>query len=328
MTPDGTPGLVSVIVASYNHARFLPQRIESLLQQTYDNLEILVIDDCSTDNSLEVLRRYEHHPKVRLIVRENNGGWVTVSNQGVDMSSGEFVIFANCDDDCDPRMIERLVAGLNDHQTAGICFCKSLLVDEYNAVLMDDYAGRETAFRERCATDTLISGNEMTHFLLYSCVIPNLSAALFRRSVFARSGQLSADYRVVCDWDLFFRVVESYDVFYVAEALNRFRQHETTIRSSTKDRVIYEEIFRLLLGQLKLQHFGTATRSRFRTRIMFLWAEHFMRPSTTGLRNFPYHMGRVAAYDLAALPFLAPAALLRSGDIARKIVRRRTWTNR
>lgn len=328
MTPEGTPGLVSVIVASYNHARFLPRRMESLLQQTYDNLEILVIDDCSTDNSLEVLRRYEQHPKVRLVVREQNGGWVTVSNQGIDTSSGEFVIFANCDDDCDPRMIERLVTGLNDHQTAGICFCRSLLIDERDAVLMDDYAGREPAFRERCANDTLISGNEMTHFLLGSCVIPNLSAALFRRSVFARSGQLSADYRVVCDWDLFFRVVEFYDVFYVAEALNRFRQHDTTIRSSTKERVIYEEILRLLLGQLKLHRVGAAARSRFRTRIMLLWAEHLMGPSTTGLRNFRYHLGRVAAYDLAALPFLVPALLLRSGDLARKLIRRRSWAKR
>ena len=130
MSINVKPGLVSVVVASYNHAEFLVQRMESLIDQTYQDIEILVIDDCSTDNSVEVLRRYESHPKVNLVIREKNGGWVTVSNQGVDMSSGEFVIFANCDDDCAPRMIDRLVAAMKIHPTAGIAFCRSLLVDE------------------------------------------------------------------------------------------------------------------------------------------------------------------------------------------------------
>ena len=101
MTMMGKPGLVSIVVASYNHAEFLEQRMTSLINQTYQNIEILVIEDCSPDNSLEVLRKYESHPKVKLIVREKNGGWVAVSNQGIDLSSGEFVLFANCDDDCD-----------------------------------------------------------------------------------------------------------------------------------------------------------------------------------------------------------------------------------
>ena len=78
-------GLVSVIVASYNHREYLKERMDSLINQTYQNLEILVIDDCSTDGSLEVLRGYESHPKVKLIIREINGGWVNVSNQGVDI---------------------------------------------------------------------------------------------------------------------------------------------------------------------------------------------------------------------------------------------------
>ena len=102
MTGAVRPGLVSVVVASYNHAEFLEKRMESLINQTYSDLEMLVIDDCSPDNSLKVLRKYESHPKVKLVIRENNGGWVVVSNQGVEISSGEFVIFANCDDDCDP----------------------------------------------------------------------------------------------------------------------------------------------------------------------------------------------------------------------------------
>ena len=313
------PGLVSVVVASYNHAEFLEQRMESLISQTYQDMEILAIDDCSTDNSVEILRKYQSHPKVNLVVREKNGGWVTVSNQGIEMSTGEFVIFANCDDDCEPRMIARLVGAMQTHPTAGIAFCRSLLIDEHDHLLGDDFTMRESLFRFRCFTDALLIRKEMSRFLLHSCVIPNLSAALIRRECFSTAGMLSADYRVCGDWDLFFRIVARYDVAYIAEPLNRFRQHKTTIRSVTKERVIYEEYIRLLLGQIRSLDLTWVERNRYRTRVMYLWAVYLLAPSWSGFRNLPYHLRQVLHLDPLALTFLGPGLMLRFVEIIRKI---------
>jgi len=320
-------GLVSVVVASYNHAEFLAQRMESLIRQTYQDIEILVIDDCSSDNSLEVLRKYQSHHKVKLVIREKNGGWVTVSNQGVEMSTGEFIIFANCDDDCDPHMIERLVNGMKANPTAGIAFCRSLLVDEHDRTLGEDFAIREPLFRARCSTDTLLTQHEMSRFLLYSCVIPNLSAALIRRECFKSVGKLSPDYRVCSDWDLFFRIVTRYDVAYIAEPLNRFRQHKTTIRSVTKGRVNYEEIFRLLLGQIRLQDLTFSERCCFRTRVMYLWGTHLFSQPWVGLRNFPYHLNRIFQLDPLALVFFMPGLVLGVYKIAGKVLNRLNCVN-
>ena len=322
MSVTVTPGLVTVVVASYNHAEFLMQRMESLIAQTYQDLEILVIDDCSTDNSIEVLRGYQSHPKVNLVVREKNGGWVTVSNQGLEMATGEFVIFANCDDDCDPRMIQRLVDAMKDNPTAGIAFCRSLLVDEHDKLLGDDFIVREPSFRARCATDILLTRAEMGRFLLHSCVIPNLSAALIRRKCFASVGNLSSSYRVCCDWDLFFRIVARYDVAYVAEPLNRFRQHKSTICSTTKDRVVYEEYFRLLLGQISVLDLTPIERWRFRMHVMSLWSVHLLSPSWSGIANFPYHLGRVFRLDPLAVPLLVPSLVLRVMNVLAKLPRR------
>ncbi len=313
------PGLVSVVVASYNHAEFLEQRMESLISQTYQDMEILAIDDCSTDNSVEILRKYQSHPKVNLVVREKNSGWVTVSNQGIKMSTGEFVIFANCDDDCEPRMIARLVGAMQTHPTAGIAFCRSLLIDEHDRLLGDDFTMRESSFRFRCFTDALLIRTEMSRFLLHSCVIPNLSAALIRRECFSTAGKLSADYRVCSDWDLFFRIVARYDVAYIAEPLNRFRQHKTTIRSVTKERVIYEEYIRLLLGQIRSLDLTWVERNRYRTHVMYLWAVYLLAPSWSGLRNLPYHLRQVLHLDPLALTFLGPGLMLRFVEIIRKI---------
>ncbi|MDO8344179.1 MAG: glycosyltransferase [Cellvibrio sp.] len=319
MTFAVTPGLVSIVVANYNHAAYLARRMESLIAQTYQNIEIFVIDDCSPDNSLEILCKYQSNPKVTLVVREVNGGWIAVSNQGLEMSSGEFVIFANCDDDCDPRMIERLVDGMRSNPSAGISYCRSLLIDENNNVLGDDYSIRERAFRQRCASNVLLGKMEMGRFLLYSCVIPNLSAALIRRECLAAVGNFSSEYKVCSDWELFFRISTDFDVFYISESLNKFREHKTTIRSSTKDRVIYEEIFRLLLVQLRALKLTLMERARFRTRVMYLWALHLIPPSFNGLDNFRFHLKSIIQHDPIALFYVPIAFALRFVELLIKL---------
>lgn len=308
MTKTIVPGLVSVVVASYNHAEFLDQRMDSLVAQTYPQIEILVIDDCSPDNSVAILQPYAANPRVKLVVREKNGGWVTVSNQGVESTVGEYVLFANCDDDCDIRMVECLVRAMEENPAAGVTFCRSLMIDEEGQVTGDDFTIREPAFQARCAADTLIDREEMRRFLLHSCVIPNLSAALIRRECFNRVGLLSHDYRACSDWDIFFRIADQFDFYYVAEPLNRFRQHRTTIRSATKGRVTYDEFFRLLLGQVRSERLSAGEKAKYRLHVMYLWAIDLLRPSTSGLVNFAHHFVNVARLDPVAL-LLLPVAL-------------------
>jgi glycosyltransferase involved in cell wall biosynthesis len=295
--------------------------MDSLLAQSYRDLEIIVIEDVSPDNSLEVLRRYENNPLVKLIVREQNAGWVNVSNQGINLASGEFILFANCDDACDTLMVERLVAAMREHPSAGIAFCRSLLIDENDCVLGEDFNTREAAFRRLCAVDRLISGAIMSRFLLKSCVIPNLSAALFRKGCLAQVGKFSSEYRVCSDWDLFFRIAARHDVAYVCTPLNRFRQHATTIRSVTKERVINEEYLRVLLGHMAKIDLSVTERCLCRTQIMHLWAVHLMSPSWNGLRNFPYHLRKVIEFDVLSLAFLFPALALRTGSVLGKALR-------
>lgn len=319
MSEVANPGMVSVVVASYNHADYLVQRMDSLINQSYQDVEILVIDDCSPDNSQEILRRYESNPKVRLIIREQNGGWVKVSNEGVALSHGEYIIFANCDDACETQMIERLVKGLQDNPTAGISFCRSLMTNEDDQIIGDDYQVRERAFQVKCNKDALINATEMRRFLLHSCVIPNLSAALFRKDYLISVGGLNSDYRVCSDWDLFFRMAARYDVAYTAQPLNKFRQHTTTIRSSTKDRIIYEEMIRLLLKQIKVIPLTAFEHIKYRIHVMYLWASHLLRPSLSGIVNFHYHLKCVLRHDPMAVTLLPFGILFRLATLLIKL---------
>ena len=314
--------LVSIVVASYNHANFLVRRMDSLIAQTYSNIEILVIDDKSSDHSVEILRKYRANPLIRLVFKDKNTGWVAVSNQGINMSSGEYILFANCDDDCEPEMVERLVNALQQYPSAGIAFCRSMMVDQHNHVIGDDFKIREPRFRKRCELDTLLSGSEMSRFLLHSCVAPNLSAVLFRRECFEQVGKLSNKYQVCCDWELFFRISEKYDVAYVSEALNRFRQHQKTIRNVTKEKIVYEEYFQLLLGKIQDLSLSFVERSRFRTHVMYLWIIHLVSLSLTGVLNFPYHLRCILKIDPLAIIFFIPALILRAMKLVSTVFRK------
>jgi glycosyltransferase involved in cell wall biosynthesis len=311
MSCDTVKGLVSVVVASYNHARYLQRRMDSLFGQTYPDIEILVIDDCSPDDSVAVLQAYARHPRVQLIMRASNGGWVTVSNQGIEQSRGEYVLFANCDDDCEPQMIERLVAALAEQPAIGLAFCRSVMIDEDSTPIGDDFSVREPAFRARCERDCILTREEMRRFLMHSCVIPNLSAALIRRSCFDRVGVLSHDYRACSDWDLFFRIADHFDFAYIAAPLNLFRQHGRTIRSATKGRITYDEFFRVLLSQMGHTGFSAAERRGFRLHTMYLWAIELLRPSTSGWLNLPHHVRLIAALDARSLLYILPALMWR-----------------
>jgi glycosyltransferase involved in cell wall biosynthesis len=313
-------GRVSIVVASYNHARFLAKRLDGLQAQTYDDIEILVIDDRSTDNSLDVLRPFASQPGVSVMSRPKNGGWVVTFNQGLEASTGEFLLFANCDDDCDPRLLARLVSAMHAHPTAGIAFCRSLLIDAEGKALGTDFDLRQASFRARCATDTLITGAEMSRFLLHSCTIPNTGAALIRRECFDIVGQFTEDYKVIGDWDFFFRVAARYDVAYVAEPLNWFRQHVGTIRNTSKAGLICGEYLRLLLAQLHQVDLSWTERAMFRFRSMALWTGHLISPGMSGYRDAANHWRIVRALDPAALWFLGPALMHRVGQVLGKLV--------
>ncbi len=313
-------GLVSVIVTSYNHSQYLTRRMDSLLNQSYLNIEIIAIDDCSTENNAEILRRYESHPKVRLVLQEKNLGLVRSMNQGIELSSGQYVIVAQCDDDCAPQMIQRLVAALQTHPSAGMSFCRSQLIDGRDQSLGEDVVNMERTFQRRCAGDTLFSGDEMSRFLLYACVIPNMSALLMRRDCLDEIGGITEEFAVCVDWDLFFRAAKKYDFAYVAKPLNRFRQHANSIRSLTKSRITYEEYLRLLLGQIQTMDLTLLERARFRTRVMYLWAVHLLPPTRMGLGNFPFHLGVVIRYDAPAIVFLWLGLAIRASQLLAKLI--------
>ncbi len=136
---------VTVITPNYNHARYLPQRLESILNQTFQDFELIILDNASTDNSREVIESYKKDPRVRAIFNaENNGSTFKQWNLGLSHANGEYIWFAESDDYADPTLLATLVDRLDRHPNVGLAFCQSWAVDEDSNILYNfvDYFRR------------------------------------------------------------------------------------------------------------------------------------------------------------------------------------------
>ena len=313
MTP-----LVTAIVTSYNHAEYLDQRMESLLNQTWDNLEIIVIDDCSTDGSREVLEKYRKNKNVKLLFLERNGGYANACNLGVKISEGKYVMFAECDDFNVPEHVNTLVNIMENNETLGVAFCKSNIVDQTGRVLGTDYDVREKSFKALCKKDVLIPAERMSKFFLFSCVIPNMSAALIRKKAIEVNGGLSVDFLACADWDFWCRLAQNYAFFYVSEPMNYFRTHQTTVRNKASVALQVGEYYDLLYPAFYRVKLSFSEAIRFRLMCGFFWAHFIEINPLDWFRSFPLVLKRSFKHDRISLFYMLVGLTLKAGRMIQR----------
>ncbi len=240
--------LVSVIVPNYNHARFLPQRLDSILAQTFKNYELIVLDDASTDNSRAVLEHYSKNTPMRLLFNEKNSGSPFIQWQkGAALAGGEYLWIAESDDYADPRLLEILTAQLQKNPQVGLAYCQSFSVDDANQVLGTWEYWTQELNPERWKHDYINNGtDEVACYLVQRNTIPNASAVLVRKSVFLEAVQSAEKLRLSGDWWTWSRMLVQSDVAYVAQPLNFFRTHNFSVRDTTKLPVACAEEFTVI----------------------------------------------------------------------------------
>src|SRR5438067_8399628 len=131
MRTEANMPAVSVVVPNYNHARYLRKRIDSVLGQTYGDFEVILLDDCSTDESRTIISEYANDARVRIEFNEKNSGSTYKQwNKGVGLARGKYVWIAESDDHADERFLERMVRTLEEQPSVTFSYCRSWVVDE------------------------------------------------------------------------------------------------------------------------------------------------------------------------------------------------------
>jgi glycosyltransferase involved in cell wall biosynthesis len=228
--------LVSVIVPNYNHADYLDERISTIVNQTYQNIEVLLMDDCSPDESRSVLEKWAaKDDRLEALFNEKNSGspfaqWA----RGSSWAKGKYLWIAESDDACALDMLALHVDALERNEKAVMAYSHSHLVDEEGAFLRDfkeDY-GFIFGDASRWKSDFTADGKaEVARSMIFSNTIPNASGVLFRKSVFDQVGAPETSWRLNGDWLFYSRLLQHGELQFFATARNYFRFHERTQRS-------------------------------------------------------------------------------------------------
>ena len=255
---------VSVVVPNYNYARYLESRLTTIAEQSYPVYELLVLDDASTDDSLDVASRFLAGMAIdhQLIGNTANGGsvfrqWLA----GVERARGDLVWIAEADDLAEPDFLERLAPAFSNPEVV-MAYCESQQIGADGGLLDASYLDYVSEFgRDRWRRIHTVRGDEaLATFLSVKNTIPNVSACLFRRDVLleALRGNIEeiAGYRVAGDWATYARVLERGRLAFYPVAANRHRRHSQGMTLGAKSDVLMHEILSMQRS-LRVRHAPT-----------------------------------------------------------------------
>jgi glycosyltransferase involved in cell wall biosynthesis len=225
---------ISVILPNYNYARYLKERVRSILRQTFRDLELLYLDDASTDNSNAVMQTFTADPRVRMHCFDQNSGKVYQRwNDGAKLATGDWLWFAGADDSAHPRFLERLLEIADLHTGAGIVHCRPMHIDTDGQIVGLRYPGTDEEVA-RLSRDHFNRGYQQIAPLTSANYIFTASALLLRRDAFEALGGFDTRLWLCADWHLYLELLRTYDIAFTAEPLACYRFHRQTVTITTR----------------------------------------------------------------------------------------------
>ena len=213
---------VSVIIPCYNQGKYVSDAIKAVLAQTYKNIEIVVINDGSTDNSSEIIKTFvDKNQNISFLNNKENRGVIYARNMAIEAANGEYILPLDADDTIEPTYIEKAIKVLNDNPNIGIVYCKARMFGSKNKYWnLKDF--------------------DKSNILYENCIF---CTALFRKTDFFKVGKYKDYMQYGCeDYDLWLSFIEQgFDVYRIDEILFNYRQYEedsrTTLNLKNTDKV-------------------------------------------------------------------------------------------
>jgi len=256
--------LISIIVPNYNHEKFLKQRLESIFDQTYENFEVILLDDCSTDNSRTILLEYTTNPKVSHCVfnEVNSGSPFKQWQKGIVLAKGEYIWIAESDDYCELDFIDSIMESMVKDSSIGLGYCQTSDVDIKGLVVGKRINYTQVFQPNIWKEDFVIDGYQFVlSYLSFFNVIPNASAVIFRKDwidtvVFSKS---LLNMKMCGDWFFWIKCAMKSKVSFKSKTLNYFRNHDSVSRvhnsvSKKKQRLLEEKEVRSFLQSIKIDN--------------------------------------------------------------------------
>lgn len=199
---------VSVIIPTYNRAASVGASIQSALDQTWQDLEILVVDDGSTDNTRKIVEHFTDD-RIRYIYMEKNGGASRARNEGIRQAKSEFIAFLDSDDEWMPRKLEKqMQAMLQASETVGLVYCRMRGVQKDGAIIVCPQLERPMGELQGNMLLTLLEQN-----------VIGTPTMLARKQCLEKTGGFDEGLKCLEDWELVLRIAEKWEIGFVDEIL-------------------------------------------------------------------------------------------------------------
>lgn len=302
----GSAPLVSVVLPVYNGAQYVVESLESVLRQTYDPLEIVVVDDHSTDPTPDLLAPYAAEGRIVLLQNDRNLGQFGAVNTGIAAAHGELIAIQHADDVQLPTLIAREVEALSEHPEAGAAFALDVFIDAQGrprgrVELPSQFAGGGPFRYEEILDGVLRFGNTFLRAPTF----------LARRSILDEVGPFSEAWGLRGDIEMWLRIARLYPVVIVDEHLTSYRWgHENESKRYERLRVEPELTFALLdelLDAGDRQRATTGALAAFEARraedLLIVTANRYVRGDRAAAR--------------ASLALASPRRLAASGHVRR-----------
>ncbi len=238
--PTGSRPSLSVVIPNYNHAQCIGEALEAILTQSFRPREVIVVDDGSTDNSVEVIEEFARRdPIVRLLRNEQNRGVIVSINRGLEQASGDFVMFAAADDKVLPGLFEKSGNLLAQYPQAGACSAVAVFADEHGKeprlVPPRPWISREACY--------LPPGKVVSGWRRYGWLFPT-NTAFYRRDALLEAGGFPEELRSTADSFTLMNLALRHGACFIPEPLGIFRVRENAYSSEFRSHEVALDLLR------------------------------------------------------------------------------------
>jgi glycosyltransferase involved in cell wall biosynthesis len=237
-------GKVTVVMPNYNYAKYLSESIQSVLTQSHKDLELIVIDDCSKDNSVEILREWaKRDPRVFVLENKINQGAAESQNLALKRMSGDFLALCDADDVWYPQKLEIQLNLLSKNPRAGLAHAQAVIIDSQGKPTGKTFTEEYNPSVPRNSGDVFDQ--------IVTTNYPCSSSTIIRRECVEYAGRFDNQLKYLYDWTYWVRVARKYEFVYVPEPLLSYRVHGS---STALDGPGYD-VARITASQLNLQRY-------------------------------------------------------------------------
>lgn len=268
---------ISVVIPNYNYEKFMLQRLYSILYQTVKIDEIIILDDCSTDNSRELIDKIEKKLKkyinIKKVYNETNSGSAFKQwEKGFNLSKGDYVWIAEADDYSEKNFLKTVIKPLKKYDDIKISYVDTAFIDKDGYVIMRSIKPEIDILNTGHWDKNFINAgiNEINDYAYLNCTIANVSSVLFKNDNYSSFFKESGKFKQAGDWLFYVNVMNQGKIAYSNKPINYYRVHGNNVTSVTKKQAHFNEIIKIHDKISKIIKLNNKQKKNINERYKFL----------------------------------------------------------